>query len=848
MISRKQEWFANWEEEGRSYKLERRSNKAGNYLYCSVRDVGWKMFNICILEGKGLMRGWKITAEKLRSLGVGQKIVGMQKSNVREDTEIPEKRLMDFPKSFAEAVVGTGIGTTEEAVRVRVGKNETVERLGQLESCLVGWWGGGTSPIPDIKSLKHRAWHSWKVIGSLKVEELRRGLWLFDFESPNEARRILREGKGRFGGFPIYLREWGKDVGCMVGSKRGKTAWVRLLGLPLHLWSHLILKRIGDKCGGFDAVDENTARMIDPRWARIRVKWDGASNPRSVVVFEDDKSFVIQLWWEFQPQMQWECWMPEPEGGNESREEGDENPRAIESVKDLAQEIMKKSEKQKGIMHREVGKLVVEVRQPLMEEGWSREEQKLKLVEEQSVGSVRADQELVSRCRMGPTVMGQQMSGAWGRKKALGEARTVLVQSVGWSREEQKLKLVEEQSVGSVQADQELESRCRMGPTVMGQQLSGAWGRKKALGEAGGGEPSNTSAQAAGPEPKQSGPLHFLSPTKMNLSPVHRGLTVSPTKELVSVEEKNCSILSGRKPIMQCKGANSVHYGKEDGRRDEQVLVSSTENDDTRYVRPNHEESFSNMISVFGRPLLMGGSSGQDVSLKLKNLDNLEPLRMVTADGREWGLESSEVLEVIKEGPSGEGQQEEESAYEVSEDLGYEKWEDSCLIKFSEFLGFSTVGFESEILGLLSKIVARQNQAVNKGASSMSRCERELKKLVCTINYEGRSQFKGENKEKGSLMMTVKIISWNVRGVNDPDRRKIIRNFIRNQKVDLVCLQETKIQEMTMVMARSLGVGRLSDWRALNAEGLAGGIILFWDKKAMELVNSEIGLFSISCV
>ena len=80
--------------------------------------------------------------------------------------------------------------------------------------------------------------------------------------------------------------------------------------------------------------------------------------------------------------------------------------------------------------------------------------------------------------------------------------------------------------------------------------------------------------------------------------------------------------------------------------------------------------------------------------------------------------------------------------------------------------------------------------------------------------------------------MKVKIMSWNVRGVNDPDKRKIIRNFIRNQRVDLVCLQETKIQEMTTAVARRLGVGRLSDWRALNAEGSAGGIILFWDKKS----------------
>ena len=96
--------------------------------------------------------------------------------------------------------------------------------------------------------------------------------------------------------------------------------------------------------------------------------------------------------------------------------------------------------------------------------------------------------------------------------------------------------------------------------------------------------------------------------------------------------------------------------------------------------------------------------------------------------------------------------------------------------------------------------------------------------------------------------MKVKIMSWNVLGVNDSDRRKIIRNFIRYQRVDLVCLQETKIQEMTAAVARSLGVGRLSDWRALNAEGAAGGVLMFWDKRIMELVDSEIGLFSISCL
>ena len=70
-------------------------------------------------------------------------------------------------------------------------------------------------------------------------------------------------------------------------------------------------------------------------------------------------------------------------------------------------------------------------------------------------------------------------------------------------------------------------------------------------------------------------------------------------------------------------------------------------------------------------------------------------------------------------------------------------------------------------------------------------------------------------------------MSWNVRGVNDPDRRKIIRNVIRYQRVNLVCLQETKIQNMTAAVARSVGVGINYDWRALNAEGTAGGILMF---------------------
>ena len=118
------------------------------------------------------------------------------------------------------------------------------------------------------------------------MEETRKGLWLFGFESPKEARRILRKGTRRLGASQYPLGNEEENVGCNVGGDAGKTMWVRLLGLPLHLWSRPVLKRISDRCGGFIVADENTTFMSDLCWARIRVNWDGSSNSPFVVVFE----------------------------------------------------------------------------------------------------------------------------------------------------------------------------------------------------------------------------------------------------------------------------------------------------------------------------------------------------------------------------------------------------------------------------------------------------------------------------------------------------------------------------------------------------------------------------------
>ena len=50
------------------------------------------------------------------------------------------------------------------------------------------------------------------------------------------------------------------------------------------------------------------------------------------------------------------------------------------------------------------------------------------------------------------------------------------------------------------------------------------------------------------------------------------------------------------------------------------------------------------------------------------------------------------------------------------------------------------------------------------------------------------------------------------KGANDAAKRKVIKAFIKMQRVDVVCLQETKFNKVSSGLIKSLGVGRFLDW------------------------------------
>lgn len=65
--------------------------------------------------------------------------------------------------------------------------------------------------------------------------------------------------------------------------------------------------------------------------------------------------------------------------------------------------------------------------------------------------------------------------------------------------------------------------------------------------------------------------------------------------------------------------------------------------------------------------------------------------------------------------------------------------------------------------------------------------------------YELKVQLKMVGEERGkfwgfdqSVSMKLQIVSWNVRGINERNKRKIIKSLLHSHYVDLVCLQERR--------------------------------------------------------
>ena len=194
-------------------------------------------------------------------------------------------------------------GNHQDALWLDISDHILKGDLRMLKNGVVGSWK--SNPATNTTSSEMEAWakKAWRLKGNVFFHSLNQNLFFMGFDLTEEADWVMENGRRICRGEALLLERWTPSTGCTRSNSQNQEAWIRVFGLPLHLWTEEILVKIGDSCGGFVAMDKETSIMEIFHWARIMVKNKGSGRPTSVTLLAGARCYEIQLWWEIQPRV-----------------------------------------------------------------------------------------------------------------------------------------------------------------------------------------------------------------------------------------------------------------------------------------------------------------------------------------------------------------------------------------------------------------------------------------------------------------------------------------------------------------------------------------------------------------
>lgn len=94
----------------------------------------------------------------------------------------------------------------------------------------------------------------------------------------------------------------------------------------------------------------------------------------------------------------------------------------------------------------------------------------------------------------------------------------------------------------------------------------------------------------------------------------------------------------------------------------------------------------------------------------------------------------------------------------------------------------------------------------------------------------------------------LKIITWNVRGLYARDKRITVRQTILIEKPYIICFQETKLDMMNNSLVMQTCGRRFRDFAYLDATGTNGGIMVAWNGRKFNLIQTSRGSYHVTVV
>ncbi|WMV41821.1 hypothetical protein MTR67_035206 [Solanum verrucosum] len=269
----------------------RNFNNRGRYI--SIISVQGKNRAVLIIPETAFNVGWWDLANKLEKF--------IYYKNTRITNKIPT--LVDKKIPYAETLrkskwTSRGIEaatTKQDGDIIRIDSDTNLSQSETLSRSLYGQVTTNGSDSPTLSEIRRWANSNWNKTHGLNIYDMGKNCFLFEFASMEAAEHVLR-GSWSWKKQSLQLQWWTPTVGAIQSRAAIKQTWVRLVGLPLHLWSNKVFKAVGEYCGGWIRTKEETQLRNHLKWARILVKGGRNSILKEVRIEFEGIGYIIQIW------------------------------------------------------------------------------------------------------------------------------------------------------------------------------------------------------------------------------------------------------------------------------------------------------------------------------------------------------------------------------------------------------------------------------------------------------------------------------------------------------------------------------------------------------------------------
>lgn len=91
-----------------------------------------------------------------------------------------------------------------------------------------------------------------------------------------------------------------------------------------------------------------------------------------------------------------------------------------------------------------------------------------------------------------------------------------------------------------------------------------------------------------------------------------------------------------------------------------------------------------------------------------------------------------------------------------------------------------------------------------------------------------------------------KLLCWNVRGLNSKARQDTIRTLVNSSRVNVVCIQETKMAVVSCSTILSILGSDFTHFVELPSVGTSGGILVAWGNELGQASATRVNNYCVS--